>query len=119
MKRMFSMQFLFLAGEMSLELGVPVRHTVDLELVVLLSGALSDVSNGPLGETGCNLFDTDSWVSGVVTEVFVIYCSSLSFFWATMRELGFVVKSTFLVSSVKVSLHTGCVVCEFVNPCGL
>ena len=110
---------LSLAGKMGLKFVVPSGHTFDLVLVVLLSGALSDVSNSPLGETGSDLLGADSWVNGVVTEVFIINCSPLSLLWATMRELGFVVKSTFLVSSVKVSLHTGSVGCKFADPCGL
>ena len=110
--------------EMSLEFIVPCGHTVNLKLVVSLSRAFCDVSHSPFRETRCDLLNASTWISGVVTKVIhhlrkiIFNISSLSFYWATMKY-WLVVKSTFEVSSNKVSFHTGCVPCKLTYPCVL
>ena len=121
-----------LAIEEFTESVVPSVHSVDLELVVFLSRAVSDVADGPLGESGGDLLGSDAWILGVVSQivvggtsssVFVIVVISvigvviaLLFLGASMRHLVLVVKSASLVSTFKVSRHSTGVGGELGNP---
>ena len=101
---------------MCLEETVPFFHSVDLVAVDSLTRALWKVSLSPLGETSCDLFDTDTWIFTVVSVEFGI--TSLSVVgWSTMWELVFIVESTSLVTSWKVSFHTISICLEFCDPC--
>ena len=110
----FRIRFLVLVGEMSLEKAVPLGHTDDLILVVLLTGALGQVTLGPLAVASGELTDTFGWVLTVVT-VDILGITSLTL-GATMGELVLIVETASLVATVEVALHTLGIGGELGNP---
>ena len=104
---------LLLAGHVTLEKVVPLGHAVDLMLVLALTGALRQVSLGPLLVTSGQLLDTNGGVLTVVTLLIGFTSLSLG---ATMGHLFLVVETTTLITTVEVALHTGGIVGELVDP---
>ena len=104
---------LFLAGKVTLEKVVPLVHAVDLMLVLTLTRALRQVSLGPLAVTGCDLLCAFNGVLTVVTINIVFTSFTLG---STMGKLILIVESTPLVTTGKVTLHTGGIGCEFFYP---
>ena len=104
--------------KMGLEFVVPSFHSVDLELVITLTGALGDVSFGPFSVSSGDLLGSDGWVLTVVSVPFIVG-SSLSVGGSSMGKLIFVVMATSLLATLEGHFHTIGIICEFVNPFGL
>ena len=113
----YSGRFLVLVVEVTLEKAVPLGHTVDLMLVVALTGALRQVTLGPLAVASGQLLDADGWVLTVVT-VDILGITSLTL-GATMGELVLIVETTSLVATFEVAAHTLGIGGELGNPCVL
>ena len=113
----FRIRFLVLVDEVTLEEVVPLGHTVDLMLVVALTGALGQVTLGPLAVASGQLLDADGWVLTVVT-VDILGITSLTL-GATMGELVLIVETTSLVATFEVAAHTLGIGGELGNPCVL
>merc|ERR1712113_426080 len=105
--------------EVALKSISPFVHSVDLMLIVLLSRALRDVSFSPFSEPRSDLTSSKNWIGSVVSEdvVFIAFSSTSFSGWSTMWKLVFIIVSTSLVVSAKVSLHTSSIFFEFSLPC--
>ena len=89
---------------MTLEEVVPLGHTVDLMLVVALTGALGQVTLGPLAIASGELANA---FHGILTIVTINIISIASFtLGATVGQLLFIVETASLIATLKVVCHT-------------
>ena len=107
--------FQLISFKMSLEIGVPFVHSVDLVLVVLLSGARGNVSFCPFSEASGNLFGSNCRVCAVVSVPFGFTSFSVRF-GAAMGEVFFVVVAASLFSTFEVLFHTNGILFKFGYP---
>ena len=101
--------------KMSLEFVVPFVHSVDLVLVLLLSGACGNVSFCPFSVSGGNLFGSFGRVLAVVSVPFGFTSFSVRF-GSAMGEVFFIVVASSLFSTFEVLFHTSGVFFKFCYP---
>ena len=98
-----------------LESLVPSVHSIDLVLVLALTGALGKVALGPLAVTSGDLLDTHGGVLAVVSVNVVKVTSFTVIRWTTVWELV-IIEAASLVATLEVALHTVGIVCELLFP---
>ena len=108
-------------SKMGLKFSVPFVHSVNLVIVVFLTGTGAQVSFCPFSETSGNLFGSLSGVSAVISEVISVEIkvgippSDVMTSWAAMKGLRVII-STSLVTTFEIFLHTTSVLSEFGDP---
>ena len=79
------LKWLFSVFEMFLELCVPFVHSVHLVRIVSLTGTVSKISFSPFSESSGDLFDTNFWISFVVS----VSCSKKIIKWDQITTFSF------------------------------
>ena len=93
-----------MTGEMSLEKIVPLRHAVDLMLIVALTGALGQVTLSPLAVASGELANAFNRILTIVT-INIISIASFAL-GATVGQLLLIVETASLIATLKVGRHT-------------
>ena len=106
---------------MGLKFSVPFVHSVNLVIVVFLTGTGAQVSFCPFSETSRDLFGSLSGVSAVLSEVISVEIkvgippSDVMTSWAAMKGLRVIISAS-LVTTFEIFLHTTSILSEFGDP---
>merc|ERR1712227_758256 len=108
-------------SKMILELLIPFVHSVNLIIVVFLTGTGAQVSFCPFSETSGNLFGSLSGVSAVIPEVISIEIkvgippSYVMTSWTAVKGLGVIISAS-LVTTFEIFLHATSILSKFGDP---
>ena len=108
-------------SKMILELLIPFVHSVNLIIVVFLTGTGAQVSFCPFSETSGNLFGSYSGVLSVISEVIIIEIkvgipsSDVMTSWTAMKGLSVIISAS-LIAAIEISLHSISVDSKFIYP---